>query len=125
MLTMLKAFHRHLILVPEEVVVEAIGRRELCARYRGELFQHRLAVRMARGERGGADVGPAVVPPAVTQVRRPQRILRELPFPFAIEQGMQRGARGIGVRRPLRVSHGSKRQAGKDEEVFQPHEERV
>ena len=124
-LPMLKAFHRHLILVAEEVVVEAIGRRELCARDRGEIFQHRLAVRLARGERAGADVGPPVVPAAVAEVGRPQRILRELPLPFAIEQRMQRGARGVGVRRFLSVRDGGERHADEDEEVFQLHKERV
>ena len=94
---MLKAFHRHLILVPEEVVVEAVG-GESCARgIAASSFSTDCSMRMARGERGAADVGPAVVPPAVAQVRRPQRILRELPFPFAIEQGMQRGTGRVGA----------------------------
>ena len=95
MLPVLKPFHHHLILMAEEVVVEAIGGRELIARDRGEILQHRLAVRLARGERARADVVPTIVPAAVTEVGRPQRILRELPFPLAIEQRVQRGAGGV------------------------------
>ena len=42
-LPMLKALDHHLILMAEQVVVEAVGRRELSARDRREIFQHRLA----------------------------------------------------------------------------------
>ena len=93
MLAVLKALDRHLVLMPEQVVVQPIGGRELVARNRRELFQHRLAMRLPRGKRLRADVRPPVVPAAVAEIGRPQRILSELPLPFAIEQCVQRGAR--------------------------------
>ena len=123
-LPMLESFDRHLILMAEQVVVEAVGGRELIARDRGEIFQHRLAVRLARGERARADVLPAIVPAAVAEIRRPQRILRELPFPLAIEERVQGGARGVGLRRLLRVRDRGERD-GKDEALFPLHNDRV
>ena len=122
---MLKPLDGHLILMAEQVVVEAVGRRELIARDRGEIFQHRFPVRLSRGERAQADVRPAVVPPAVAEIRRPQRILRELPLPLAIEQRVQRGTGGVGLCRFLRVSDGGEQHAGEDEAVSELHEERV
>ena len=89
-LAMLKPFHRHLVLVAEEVVVETIGRGESIARYRCEILEHRLAVCVARGDGGDAHVGPAIVEAPITEIGRPQRLLGDLPFPLSIEQRVQR-----------------------------------
>ena len=122
---MLKAFDRHLVLVLEQVVVEAVGGRESIARDRCEIFQHRLPVRLPRGERRGADVGPPIVPAAIAEIGRPQRILRELPFPLAIEQRVQRAAAVSVSAGVCACVDGASSTPGEDEAVFQLHDGRV
>ena len=122
-LPMLKAFHDHLILMPEDVVIEPVGGRERIARDGGEILQHRLAVGLAGRQRTRADVLPTIVPAAVAEVGRPQRILRELPLPLAVEKRVQRG--GGGVRWLLCMRHRREQHASEHEAVFPLHSDRV
>src|SRR5688500_10887821 len=108
MLSMLKALHRHLVLVTEQVVVQTVSGRELIARNGPEILQHGLAVGLTRREGTGADVFPPVIPAPVAEIGREQRILRELPFPLSIEERVERTARIGRARRSLGVAQRTK-----------------
>ena len=84
------------VLILEDVVVRAIGRRQRLSRYAGQLAQHGLPMRLPPFERGQTDIVPAIVPAQVAQRRGRRGALGQLPLPRAFEERVELLARACG-----------------------------
>ena len=90
-----------LVFVPEQVVVELLCGRQPLARNAGEIVEDLRVGCIPRRFGGRGDVRQPVVVAWVAEVGGRQRVVREVAFPFAIEECVQvgDGIRGCGDRR--------------------------